>query len=225
MSKTIAAIVPMRHSSERVPGKNYRDFAGKPLYHYVVETLLACDSVDRVVIDTDSDLIMEDARENFADVDLLERPEHLRSGMTSMNAVLEHTITCVEADYYLQTHSTNPLLGSDTLESAIQRFFDAMPDFDSLFSVTQLQTRLWDQLGRAINHNASVLLRTQDLPPVYEENSCFYLFTADILKRYQNRIGPRAMMAPIDPIEAMDIDEEVDFKLAEAVQMMQERGE
>ncbi|RED16177.1 cytidylyltransferase domain-containing protein [Parasphingopyxis lamellibrachiae] len=225
MNQTIAAIVPMRHSSERVPGKNYRDFAGKPLYHYVVETLRDCPSIDQVVIDTDSDLIMQDAREHFPDVELLERPEHLRSGMTSMNSVLEHTITQIEADYYLQTHSTNPLLGADTLEAALQRFFDAMPDYDSLFSVTRLQTRLWDELGRAINHNSSILLRTQDLPPVYEENSCFYLFTADILSRYQNRIGARAMMAPIDPIEAMDIDEEVDFKLAEAVQLMRERGE
>ncbi|MCB0706292.1 MAG: hypothetical protein KDC34_13330, partial [Saprospiraceae bacterium] len=103
---TITAIVPMRHSSERVPGKNYRDFAGKPLYHRVINSLRACSAITKVVIDTDSPTIMEDAAVHFPDVLVMERPEHLRAGEIPMNDVLLNTIRQVDSDFYLQTHST-----------------------------------------------------------------------------------------------------------------------
>ena len=83
------------------------------------------------------------------------------------------------------------------------------------FSVTRLQIRLWDQLGRAINHNPAILLQTQDLPPVYEENSCIYIFTRENLLRRRNRLGERPMMFPIDAAEAWDIDEELDFAITD----------
>jgi CMP-N-acetylneuraminic acid synthetase len=81
--------------------------------------------------------------------------------------------------------------------------------------VTRLQTRLWDQLGRAINHNPAILLQTQDLPPVYEENSCMYLFTRQTLLSRRNRLGERPMLFEIEAAEAWDIDEELDFLLVE----------
>jgi len=212
---TIAAIVPMRHSSERVPGKNYRDFAGKPLYHRVIESLLACEQITQVIIDTDSPAIMEDAARHFPQVTLLERPEHLRAGEIPMNDVLLNTIAQVEADFYLQTHSTNPLLSAKTVAEGVAQFLKNYPIYDSLFTVTRLQTRLWDQLGRAVNHNPSILLRTQDLPPIYEENSCMYIFSKAILERKHNRIGDRPLMLEIPAEEAQDIDVELDFRIAE----------
>ncbi|RMF29003.1 MAG: acylneuraminate cytidylyltransferase family protein [Bacteroidetes bacterium] len=215
MSATIAAIVPMRHSSERVPGKNYRSFAGRPLYHHIVTTLLDCPQITTVVIDTDSPFILEDAARHFPSVTLLERPEHLRAGEIPMNDVLLNTIRQVPADFYLQTHSTNPLLSADSVQRGIQTFLDQYPIYDSLFTVTRLQTRLWDQLGRAVNHNPNILLRTQDLPPIYEENSCLYLFTREILERKHNRIGDRPYLLEIPALEAQDIDEELDFQVAE----------
>lgn len=218
MSK-ICAIVPMRHSSERVPGKNYRNFGGKPLYHHVVETLLACNYIDKVVIDTDSPFILKDASQHFPSAILLERPEKLRDGGIAMNDVLLNTIGQVDSDFYLQTHSTNPLLTTASLNKAIKKFLNSYPMYDSLFSVTRLQTRLWDELARAINHNPSILLRTQDLPPVYEENSCFYLFTKNILETKHNRIGHRPLLHEIPKEEAADIDEEIDFKIAEFLYM------
>ena len=211
----IVAIVPMRHDSQRVKGKNYREFVAKPLYHYIVGTLLDCPSISEVVIDTDSPVILEEAARLFPSVRLLERPENLRDGATPMNDVLLHTTSVVPADFYLQTHSTNPLLTKASIERAIATFQEKAPAFDSLFSVTRLQTRLWDQLARPINHNAAILLRTQDLPPVYEENSCIYLFTREILARRRNRIGDRPLMFEIDEIEAQDIDIETNFLLAE----------
>jgi CMP-N-acetylneuraminic acid synthetase len=205
----------MRHSSERVKGKNYRDFGGKPLYHHIVGSLLACPSIQQVVIDTDSPFILEDAAKHFPAVRLLERPEHLRAGEIPMNDVLLHTTGQLEADFFLQTHSTNPLLSAATIERGVQLFFKNFPIYDSLFTVTRLQTRLWDSLARAVNHNPNILLRTQDLPPIYEENSCMYIFSRDILLNKHNRLGDRPYMLEITREEAQDIDEEIDFRIAE----------
>jgi CMP-N-acetylneuraminic acid synthetase len=205
----------MRHHSERVPGKNYRPFAGRPLYHHIVNSLLACSLIDEVVIDTDSLVIMDDASVHFPTVRMLERPEYLRAGETPMNDVLLHDITEVDGDFYVQTHSTNPLISSQTITLAIRTFLDHHPVYDSLFSVTRIQTRLWDSLGRAVNHNPAILLRTQDLPPIFEENSCLYIFTRDTLVTRHNRIGERPLMFEIDAESAWDIDEELDFQIAE----------
>jgi CMP-N-acetylneuraminic acid synthetase len=211
----VIALVPMRHSSERVPGKNYRPFAGKPLFHHIINSLLDCPLVSMIVIDTDSPLIADDVNTQFPEVKLINRPQHLRAGTTPMNDVLLHDVNQIEADFFLQTHSTNPLLKTDTITGAIRRFFDQYPRFDSLFSVTRLQVRLWDSLNRAINHDPGILLRTQDLDPVYEENSCLYLFSRQGLQSTRNRIGTKPLMFEIDPFEARDIDEELDFKIAE----------
>ena len=215
MKPRIVALVPMRHYSERVPGKNYRPFGGRELYHHIVETLLDCELIDEVVINTDSPRIMEDASEHFPQIRLIERPQDLRDGTVPMNDVLLYDVTQVESDYYLQTHCTNPLLSTETITRAIGQFLDNYPSDDSLFSVTRIQTRLWDAKARAINHNQAILLRTQDLPPVYEENSCLYIFSRSILEKRHNRIGERPLMFEIDAEQAWDIDNETDFRIAE----------
>ncbi|MRR38448.1 acylneuraminate cytidylyltransferase family protein [bacterium] len=211
----LVALLPMRHTSERVPGKNYRPFAGVPLYKHVLGSLLECALIDRVVIDTDSPIIRDQVQKEFPQVTLISRPEHLRSGMVPMNEVLLHDVDQVPADFYLQTHSTNPLLHPQTIAQAIECFHANYPTFDSLFTVTRVQTRLWDHLARAVNHNPAILLRTQDLPPVYEENSCAYIFTRDTLRKRRTRIGERPYMFQITRSEAWDIDEELDFQVAE----------
>src|SRR5688500_16123151 len=115
----IVALVPMQHTSERVPGKNFRTFAGRPLYHHIIDTLLACASVARVVIDTDSPTIRADAAQNFPQVEVLDRPEHLRGGAVPMNDVLAGTVGRVDGELFLQPHSTNPLLTAGSIERAI----------------------------------------------------------------------------------------------------------
>ncbi|MBO9368404.1 MAG: acylneuraminate cytidylyltransferase family protein [Chloroflexi bacterium] len=214
---TLIALVPMRHHSQRVPGKNYRPLAGKPLFHYIIETLLRVPEIDQIVVDTDSETVMEGLRRHFPQVRVLERPERLRGDAVPMNEILLYDSEQFAADFYLQTHSTNPLLRAETVRKAIQTFLASYPTYDSLFSVTRLQTRLYDQLGRAINHNPAILLQTQDLPPVFEENSCLYLFTRQTLAARRNRIGERPLMFEIPRLEAVDIDEEEDFVLAEAL--------
>lgn len=216
MTFDLVALVPMRHDSERVPGKNYRPMAGKPLYRHIVETLLACPEIDRVVIDTDSPVIREDAASTFPEVVVLERPEHLRDGSIPMNDVLLNDVRQVDARLYLQTHSTNPLLGAATIRRAIADFRSSA-EHDSLFTVSRIQARLWTADGRPMNHDPAKLLRTQDLEPVYLENSCAYLFSRELLEDRGTRIGARPLLFEVDRDEALDIDEEQDFRLVEAL--------
>jgi CMP-N-acetylneuraminic acid synthetase len=211
----LAALVPMRHHSQRVPGKNYRPLAGKPLFQHIIETLLAVPEIETVMVDTDSEPVMDGVRRLFPTVKLVQRPEHLRADDVPMNDILLHDTAQAHADFYLQTHSTNPLLKPETVSRAIQSLFTNYPKNDSLFSVTRLQTRLYFQDGRAINHNPLELIQTQDLPPVYEENSCLYIFTRENLERKRHRIGDTPLMFEINADEAWDIDEELDFEITD----------
>lgn len=217
----LAALVPMRHHSQRVPGKNYRPLAGKPLFHHIIETLMKVPEIESIMIDTDSKPILDEVPRLFPDVKLILRPSHLLADNVPMNDILLHDTSQVKADFYLQTHSTNPLLKPETISKAIQLLFTNYPKNDSLFSVTRLQTRLYFQDGKAINHNPLELIQTQDLPPVYEENSCIYIFTRENLERKKHRIGDSPLMFEIPRLEAVDIDEESDFQLADVLMKAQ----
>lgn len=217
MSLTFVAFVPMRHASERVPDKNFRPFNGVPLFHRIVSTLLAIDRVTAVVIDTDSPAIKEQVEAEFPAVQLIDRAEHLRGAHVAMTDVLRFDADQVRSPWYLQTHATNPLLRPATIESALDRLERESDRRDSLFSVTRLQTRLYTADGAPINHDPRDLLRTQDLPPIYEENSNLYVFSAAQIAAGR-RIGDRPILFEIDRLEAIDIDEESDFMLAEAVE-------
>lgn len=225
MSARLVALVPMRHESVRVPGKNYRSFAGRPLFDWVLRALLSCEIVAEVVVDTDSSEIMRGIADRFPTVRCLQRPPHLCGGDVPMNDILLHDVSVIDAGLLLQTHSTNPLLRPGTISEAASRFLAGLPEHDSLFSVTRLQKRLWQADGHPINHDPNVLRRTQDLAPVFEENSCLYFFTRETLVANRNRIGRRPQMFEMNPVEAWDIDDELDFRVGELLLLQRNEGE
>jgi CMP-N-acetylneuraminic acid synthetase len=211
-SPALTALVPMRHYSERVPGKNYRLIAGKPLYAHILQSLSACAEVHSIVVDTDSPVIMEGIARDFPHVTILHRPESLTGDLISINEILRFDLDHTSGDLFLQTHATNPLLRPQTISAAVRAFLGDSKA-DSLFSVTRLQTRLWSADGQAINHDPEHLLRTQDLPPVMEENSCLYIFRRQRFLERNNRIGRHPHLFEIDAAEAWDIDEELDIRV------------
>lgn len=217
-SLMINVILPMKGHSERVANKNIRHFKGNPLYHHVMQVLQNSSFIFRIVINTDSDIISKEAPKIFPKVHIINRPKRIRGDFVPMNDIISHDISVTDGEHFLQTHSTNPLLSQDTLERAIQKYFEDLDRYDSLFSVTKLQTRLYWESGKPINHDPSKLERTQDLPPVFEENSNFYIFSREsFLRANNNRIGLTPQFFEVDPLEAIDIDEESDFQLAEAI--------
>ncbi|MFP4356364.1 MAG: cytidylyltransferase domain-containing protein [Phycisphaerae bacterium] len=214
-SKTVTAIVPIKAHSERVPEKNFRPFADRPLFHHILQTLEETYAVDKVIVDTDSPRIMQEATELFGKVVCVERPEDLQGDFVSVNKIIGHDMDQVESDIYLQTHATNPLLKSATIGDALTAFAKS-EQHDSLFSVNRFQTRLYFDDGRPVNHDPTELIRTQDLPPIYEENSCIYIFTRQSYQAADGRrIGNAPMMFETGKIESVDIDDEFTFRLAE----------
>ena len=218
----VVGLVPMKAHSERVPGKNVRPFNGRPLYQWAIETLFQSGVVDRVLINTDSPEILDEAPSVDPRVDVVERPAAIRGDVVPMNEILLHDVDHIESRWYLQTHATSPLIRPETVRRAVETIKSEL-DFDSLFTVTRLQTRLWTKGNEALNHNPNELLRTQDLEPVFEENSALYIFGADTLKARRNRIGYRPLMHEIPAEEAWDIDEEIDFLVAEFLHARDER--
>jgi N-acylneuraminate cytidylyltransferase len=132
------------------------------------------------------------------------------------NDILEYDIKKTTGDLFFQSHSTNPLLKPETIDLSIDTFL-SQTKHDSLFSVTAHHMRLYDAESKAMNHDPDGLIRTQDLPVVYEENSCIYIFTKQKFLERKNRLGLNPMLLPIDAHEAVDIDEMIDFDIAEAL--------
>jgi NAD(P)-dependent dehydrogenase (short-subunit alcohol dehydrogenase family) len=212
----VTAIIPIKHESTRVHGKNYRLMNNKPLYFYIINTLLNTKSISEIIIDTNSPTIKDGIPEHFpnANIRIYDRPDHLCSNDTSTNALLMNVIQDLDlvSDLFFQTHTTNPLLKSETIDDAIRMFISNNNNYDSLFSVKTHHTRLYDKNGNDMNHNRHP---TQDLDPIYEENSCMYLFTRESLFKFSSRIGVNAMMYKMSDIESQDIDWEEDFKITE----------
>jgi len=205
----IKALVPMKGHSERVPNKNIRLLAGKPTFHWILESLSKSKYIDEIIINTDSKEIAKSATDNFK-VTILDRPDFLLGDMVSIQPLIAYDLLQTKGEYFLQTHSTNPLLTTKTIDSAIEAFF-AQKEHDALFSVTETKTRFYWSDGKGINHDPKHLIRTQDLDPIYEENSCFYIFSRETNEKIKNRLGSNPMMYPIDRLEAADIDDLEDF--------------
>jgi CMP-N-acetylneuraminic acid synthetase len=211
-------LIPMKGHSERVPNKNRKPFAGIPLYHHIVNAVSKCKYLNKIYINTDSEWIANDVADNFPHVQIINRPQSLCGDFVSMNKILEYDLSLIEGELFLQTHSTNPLLKTETIDRAIECFYENRMNNDSLFSVTRWQTRFYWQNGEPVNHNPEELLRTQDLPPIYEENSNFYIFTKESFRNANSRrIGIKPYLFEMDPLEAVDIDTEFNFKIAETI--------
>ncbi|MQX34992.1 cytidylyltransferase domain-containing protein [Roseospira navarrensis] len=215
----ITAILPLRGTSERVPGKNRRPLAGRPLFHHILATLRRAPEVATLVVNSDDPALLAEAAAACPGIVTQLRPAALSAPETSMNAVLRDAVDRLESDagLILQTHATNPFLTAGTIAAAIAALRAAWPERDSLFAVTRRQVRFWDAEGRALNHDPARLVPTQALDPVFEENSCLYLFTAAGLRAQGARIGARPLPFETPPLESLDIDVEADFILAEAL--------
>jgi len=217
----VFALLPMKAHSERVANKNIRIFAGQPLWHHVAGVLESSNLVESILINTDSDIIADDAIKHFQKVKIIKRNPEIQGDSVSMNRIVNHDIHAIDAEHFLQTHSTNPLLSLETIEKAIHIYFESLSEYDSLFSVTRIQNRLYWDSGKPVNHNPQNLINTQDLSPLYLENSNIYLFSkASFVAANSNRIGLNPKMFVMSKTESTDIDDEEDWKLAEALYKM-----
>ncbi|CAA0117229.1 N-acylneuraminate cytidylyltransferase [BD1-7 clade bacterium] len=213
MTKVIA-LMPLKANSTRVKGKNFRKLGNKPLFRWMLDKLLSMPEIDEVVINTDA--IEELRREGLPKSDKLivrQREKSICGDEVSMNRVIENDLAHTDADLYIMTHTTNPFLSVSTINTALNTL-KSSPDKDSLFTVNKLQTRLYDAQATPVNHDLNNLIPTQDLAPLFEENSCLYIFTKQAFQTTKARIGKNPMMHATSAIESVDIDEPQDWDLA-----------
>jgi len=207
----------MKANSERVKGKNFKNFKGKPLFRWVLDTLISIEKIDKVVINTDaSEILNEMDIPSSEKIIIRKREKELCGDLVSMNKIIEDDINTVLSKSYLMTHTTNPLISSSTFNSAIEAFNDLDKTlFNSLFSVNSFQSRFYLKDSTPLNHDPNNLLRTQDLPPLFEENSCLYLFNAESFKTTNARIGSKPKLFVTPFFESVDIDDNKSWDLAE----------
>lgn len=213
----ISALVPIKNESERLPHKNFKSFAGNPLYFKVLDTLASIDAVDRIIINTDSEEIFDTCVKRYEKAVLIQRPDFLLGNHITMNSLITYDLTQIEGEHFLQTHVTNPLLSKKTVLDAIERYFNQLESYDSLFTVNEIKKRAYNYQQEPINHELGELKMTQDLPPVLVENSNLFLFSRTSFNATKSRIGERPAFMSMNEFEAVDIDTPVEFKLAELI--------
>ena len=208
----IVAVVPIKLTSRRLPQKNIKPFTnGKPLSFYIFNTLLAVDYIDEVYVYCSDEKIKKYIPEN---VIFKQRSKSLDTDTTSMNEVLKAFSKEVPADIYVMTHATSPFVSPDSITRGLKSVISG--DFDSAFAVKKIQDFLWKN-NKPINYTLDRIPRTQDLEPIYEETSGFYIFNQEILTKFERRIGNKPFMVEVSEIEAIDIDEEIDFIIADSI--------
>lgn len=209
--KTIA-IVPMKLNNKRLPQKNTKCFTnGKPLCFYILSTLLSIDDIDEVYVYCSNPDI-----QNFIPkgIKFLHRSESLDQDTTTMNEVLKCFSNYVYADIYVMTHTTSPFISKKSIESGLDAIKSGK--YDSAFAAKKLQDFLWKD-GKPFNYELDNIPRTQDLLPLYQETSGFYIYKSEIIKKLGRRIGKRPFIVEVSEIESIDIDEAEDFSIADAV--------
>lgn len=214
------ALLPMKAHSARVSGKNFREFAGKPLFRWILDTLLEVQEIDRIVINTDARDIL--AEKGLVDTDRIlirDRQPEICGDFVSMNLVIADDLANVPADAYLMTHTTNPLLSAQTIRGALQAYQEGIHTgaHDSLFTVNKFQTRFYRQDGSPVNHDPNNLIRTQDLEPWFEENSNLYIFSRESFAANNARIGKKPLLFETPRAESADIDDQDGWDIAETL--------
>ena len=217
--KTVA-LLPMKAHSARVKGKNFRNFAGKPLFRWILDTLLSVEEIEKIVINTDARHILK--KNGLVDSDrviIRDRKPEICGDHVSMNLVIEDDLDAIDAETFVMTHTTNPLLSGPTLQEALQAFNKGVAEDgkDSLFTVNEYQTRFYREDGSAVNHDPNVLLPTQELELWYEENSNLYIFTKQSFKETNARIGTAPILFPTPTLESADIDNATQWRIAEII--------
>ena len=208
----VVAVVPMKLNNRRLPQKNTKSFTnGKPLCYYILSTLLSIKDIDEVYVYCSNPDIQYFLPEG---VKYLVRDVSLDQDITTMNEVLKCFAHDVSADIYVMTHTTAPFIKSSSVKKGLMAVKSG--EFDSSFAAKKLQDFLWKD-GKPFNYELDNIPRTQDLPVIYEETSGFYIYTQDVLKIWNRRIGSKPYIVEVGEIEGIDIDEAEDFEIADAI--------
>lgn len=209
MSSKVVAFVPIKLNSQRLAGKNLKVLGSHPLIQYILKSLLQVDRIDDVYVFCSDDSIVEFLPDQ---VKFLKRDASLDTDETLGSAIYESFVSHVKADYYLLAHATSPFIKPETISNALSQVLYS--DFDSAYTAQAVNNFVWFQ-NKPLNYSPDFIPRTQDIEPVYIECSAFFIFSRRYWLDKRRRIGDSPYMVLLEGREAIDIDNDVDFTLAE----------
>lgn len=209
--KTVA-LIPIKLGSKRVPKKNIKPFFdGTPLMTFIQRVCLESDRVDETYIYCSDESIQDYV---LPGVKFLKRPDFLDGDNMNANDIIREFMKTVDADIYVNTHTTSPFAKVNTINTCIDKV--ASGDYDSAFCAESLKTFMW-QDGEPINFDPNHFPRTQDLPLLYAETCIAYVFKKETFERLNRRVGENPFICEVGKIEAMDIDYPEDFEICNAI--------
>lgn len=221
-NKKVTAIVPIKGETEMVDG-NLRLFNNKPLYRTLLDKLENIYAIDEIIIDTDLYNLETELVKLYLKVKFVKRAEKLSKSDTDINEIIKYDLCQTDnSEIFIQTHINKPLLKKETVAKALKKFVEIEDSYDSLFSVNTYQSRFYDHNNKPINHQLEHLVRTKILKPVYEENSCFYIFTRESFRKHNHRIGMNPYLFDTSYIESLELKDGLSYKLAEILMLYQE---
>jgi CMP-N-acetylneuraminic acid synthetase len=215
----VVAFVPIKMNNERLQGKNTKAFTnGKPLLHYILETLKKVNGIDEIYVYCSNPLIKEYLPDG---VKYLTRNEVLDRKDTLILDVLRAFAMDVASNYYVLAHATAPFLSETTISNALNMVLSG--SYDSALSVVELKEFLWKN-DTPVNFDLHKVMKTQDLEPIYAETTGLYIYSSDLILKKNRRTGNHPYLAKVDKVEATDINEPIDFEIANAIFMERQKN-
>lgn len=213
----IVAFVPLKLQSQRVPGKNLRPLNGKPLWHWIIRTLLEVKGLSEIYVFA-SEAWFDKVRDfGHPAIRHVHRPSGLDEDGVLGSELYKAFAEKVPSRYYLLAHATSPFLKSRTVDECVERVLRG--PYDSALTAVRHQTFVRDSAGAPLNFTPNNMPPTQNLPPIYSDTSSLYLFSESHLKSGR-RTGSAPFLKEVGLIEGLDIDSESDFSLAEELSQL-----
>jgi N-acylneuraminate cytidylyltransferase/CMP-N,N'-diacetyllegionaminic acid synthase len=221
--KKILGIIPARAGSKGLPGKNIKMLVDKPLIAWTAEQALSSNYIDNIVVSTDSRDIAEVAKNYGCEVPFL-RPSELATDKSNMMDVVLHAIDRLEKDdsffdAVMLLQPTAPLRTAQDIDNAIRLFSEK--EAEAVVSVCEVEHHpYWSNTLPLDGCMKDFLIpearkNRQELPTFYRLNGSIYLARTDYFKLNRTFIGDNAYAYIMPPERSVDIDTELDFKLAE----------
>lgn len=222
----ILAIILARGGSKGVPRKNIKDLNGKPLIGYTIEAAKSSEYIDKVIVSTEDEEIKSIAINFGAEVPFL-RPEELATDKSpSIDAIL-YTVNKLKKKYnYLPSYvcllqCTSPLRKGKHIDEAFLKLKET--NMDSIVSVCEAEVNpYWSNVfnGDKLDYfleEGKIITRRQDLPKVYRMNGAIYIIKTEVLMEKKTFEPEKLTGYIMESIDSVDIDNEIDFILAEAI--------
>lgn len=212
MSKIIKALIPVRGGSVRVKDKNIRPFADSNLLEIKIKQLQRIKKLDGIVVNSDSEEMLSLAKK--LGVETIKRDSYFASSTISPNELYVNIADNFNADVMLFSNVTNPLITDLTINNCIDFFFENEKLYNSVNTVNDVKEFLWLD-NKPINYDKLNKPKSQDLPNIVSINHAVNILYTKNMKKYKDIIGTNPYFYKIDKIEAIDIDDMIDFELAE----------